>query len=99
MKCCWNQGVGPRALRRLKGSLLLRGRCPLTVDPGCPLRGHPCDARVAPSDLSLSAVDKEFGAGNEARVGGGEENGCACDVFGTTCGTRQIYDWVLLFEI
>jgi hypothetical protein len=36
----------------------------------------------------LSAVDKELGAGNEARVGGGEENGGARNVFGATDAPR-----------
>ena len=55
------------------------------------------------SDLSLSAVDKELGAGNETRVGGGEENGCASDVFGTTDapegdGRGHVVEQALLFR-
>src|SRR6266702_3344183 len=33
---------------RVIGTLLLRRRCLLTVDPGRPSRGHPCNACVAP---------------------------------------------------
>src|SRR5713226_8253264 len=54
-------------------------------------------------DLSLSAVDEEFGAGDEARVGGGEENRCARDVFGTTNapegdGRGHVVEQALLFR-
>jgi len=35
-----------------------------------------------PLDLSLSAVDEEFDAGDEARVGGSEEDGGASNLLG-----------------
>jgi hypothetical protein len=34
------------------------------------------------SNLSLAAVDEEFGTGDEARVGGSEEDGGAGDLIG-----------------
>jgi hypothetical protein len=55
------------------------------------------------SDLGLSAVDEEFGAGDEARVVGSQEDGGAGDVFGITNtpernGGGQVVEHALLLR-